>query len=229
MNIMNQNSFDIINRPNHYNISDFIVTKSNKNAYNAITNWPKKWGILPFQNVLLITGQEKSGKTYLAYLWKKKSNAIFISEKIISDENLIHDYDNYDALIIDDIDKIEEKKLLHLFNWTSENNKFLLLTANSKKISRELPDLESRLKSVNVISIDLPDDYMMEVLISRHCHNLQLHLPKNIIYHLIQILPRNFQIIEHAIKIIYKTVSINKINKKNISNILDQELNRQRI
>ena len=224
MNITNQNSFDIINQPNHYNPLDFIVTKSNQNAYNTIINWsekmlPRKWGILPFKNVLLITGPEKSGKTYLAHLWKEKSNAIFVDYK-----NSIQDYNNYNSLIIDDIDKIEEKKLLHLFNWANENNKFLLLTSNSKRISKKLLDLESRLKSVNTISIDLPDDYMMEVLILKHCHNLQLNLPQNIIYHLVQILPRNFQIVELAINIIYNTASINKINKKNINNILDQAL-----
>lgn len=165
-----------------YKTENFIVSSSNSEAYNIITNWPNSWGVKPYDKALLLIGPKSSGKTFLTKIWPG------------SNHNEIYE----------DIDQIKnEEDLLHIFNICAEDNKYLLLTAAAKP-QFKLPDLASRINSINKININQPDDKLIKLLIFKLFSNYSLIVNQDVINYLLHQLPRNFAYIENFIGYVNK-------------------------
>ena len=61
---------------NNFKDDDFYVSKSNKNTYEMINNWPR-WE----KKFLNITGDKYSGKTHLINIFIKKFKGIKLNAK----------------------------------------------------------------------------------------------------------------------------------------------------
>ena len=157
-------------------IDDFFVSTSNKKAYNFILN--KK---IDNQKILLI-GPNKSGKTHLGKIWQKNNNAI-------SYENNFEIILNYKKnIFIDDFLKnINEEKIFHLINHCSINKLTILLTSNKEVFEHNflLKDLVSRLKTFNLLRINLPDDDLIINLMIKLLHDKQIIIKNEEIFHYI--------------------------------------------
>lgn len=203
---MKQIAFPFINADS-YNPNDFIKSKSNEEACYVIDNWPKYWGVQPYSRALILQGPKYCGKTFLAKRWKMNSNALFINSLHEINEEVLK---QYEAFIVEDIDYgWQEEDLLHLFNVLSENKKYLLMTCcNLPKI--QLPDLLSRLKSLNLIMVNQPDDEMMRLLIFKLFSNSAVIVNMEVINFLIKSLPREFPAIIESVKAINEFAMRNK-------------------
>ena len=157
-------------------IDDFFVSTSNKKAYSFILN--KK---IDNKKILLI-GPNKSGKTHLGKIWQKNNNAI-------SYENNFEIILNYKKnIFIDDFFKnINEEQIFHLINHCSINKLTILLTSNKEVFEHNflLKDLVSRLKTFNLLRIDLPDDDLIINLIIKLLHDKQIIIKNKEIFHYI--------------------------------------------
>jgi len=157
-------------------IDDFFVSTSNKKAYSFILN--KK---IDNKKILLI-GPNKSGKTHLGKIWQKNNNAI-------SYENNFEIILNYKKnIFIDDFLKnINEEKIFHLINHCSINKLTILLTSNKEVFEHNflLKDLVSRLKTFNLLRINLPDDDLIINLIIKLLHDKQIIIKNKEIFHYI--------------------------------------------
>jgi len=157
-------------------IDDFFVSTSNKKAYSFILN--KK---IDNKKILLI-GPNKSGKTHLGKIWQKNNNAI-------SYENNFEIILNYKKnIFIDDFLKnINEEKIFHLINHCSINKLTILLTSKKEVFEHNflLKDLVSRLKTFNLLRIDLPDDDLIINLIIKLLHDKQIIIKNEEIFHYI--------------------------------------------
>ncbi len=157
-------------------IDDFFVSTSNKKAYSFILN--KK---IDNKKILLI-GPNKSGKTHLGKIWQKNNNAI-------SYENNFEIILNYKKnIFIDDFLKnINEEKIFHLINHCSINKLSILLTSNKEVFEHNflLKDLVSRLKTFNLLRIDLPDDDLIINLMIKLLHDKQIIIKNEEIFHYI--------------------------------------------
>ena len=157
-------------------IDDFFVSTSNKKAYNFILN--KK---IDNQKILLI-GPNKSGKTHLGKIWQKNNNAI-------SYENNFEIILNYKKnIFIDDFLKnINEEQIFHLINHCSINKLTILLTSKKEVFEHNflLKDLVSRLKTFNLLRINLPDDDLIINLIIKLLHDKQIIIKNEEIFHYI--------------------------------------------
>ena len=157
-------------------IDDFFVSTSNKKAYNFILN--KK---IDNQKILLI-GPNKSGKTHLGKIWQKNNNAV-------SYENNFEIILNYKKnIFIDDFLKnINEEQIFHLINHCSINKLTILLTSNKEVFEHNflLKDLVSRLKTFNLLRINLPDDDLIINLIIKLLHDKQIIIKNEEIFHYI--------------------------------------------
>ena len=157
-------------------IDDFFVSTSNKKAYSFVLN--KK---IDNQKILLI-GPNKSGKTHLGKIWQKNNNAV-------SYENNFEIILNYKKnIFIDDFLKnINEEKIFHLINHCSINKLTILLTSNKEVFEHNflLKDLVSRLKTFNLLRIDLPDDDLIINLIIKLLHDKQIIIKNEEIFHYI--------------------------------------------
>ena len=178
-----------------YREQDFILSESNKEAFNILKNWHLGWGIAPYPSIISLIGPQGSGKTHLAHLWKRYSGASFLSES--------SDYAILSNLIIEDIDstKIVEKDFFHIFNYCHENKRALLVTSTISvgKIGFKLPDLDSRMKSIMEVKIAQPDDYLIKMILFKHFSQRSIKVEENIINYLAKILPRNFNSIANQI------------------------------
>lgn len=157
-------------------IDDFFVSTSNKKAYSFILN--KK---IDNKKILLI-GPNKSGKTHLGKIWQKNNNAI-------SYENNFEIILNYKKnIFIDDFFKnINEEQIFHLINHCSINKLTILLTSNKEVFEHNflLKDLVSRLKTFNLLRINLPDDDLIINLIIKLLHDKQIIIKNKEIFHYI--------------------------------------------
>ena len=157
-------------------IDDFFVSTSNKKAYNFILN--KK---IDNKKILLI-GPNKSGKTHLGKIWQKNNNAV-------SYENNFEIILNYKKnIFIDDFLKnINEEQIFHLINHCSINKLTILLTSNKEVFEHNflLKDLVSRLKTFNLLRINLPDDDLIINLIIKLLHDKQIIIKNKEIFHYI--------------------------------------------
>lgn len=157
-------------------IDDFFVSTSNKKAYNFILNKN-----IDNKKILLI-GPSKSGKTHLGKIWQKNNNAV-------SYENNFEIILNYKKnIFIDDFLKnINEEKIFHLINHCSINKLTILLTSKKEVFEHNflLKDLVSRLKTFNLLRIDLPDDDLIINLIIKLLHDKQIIIKNEEIFHYI--------------------------------------------
>lgn len=185
---MQQITFTLAHQPSD-NFSDFIESSSNKLAYKYINDWPDNFGVLPYSKVLIIKGPKSSGKSFLANLWARKSNALFLKKNHELTKSIL---DHHQAFIIDGFDSNwSEKDVLHYFNILHENSKYLLITLTEiPKI--KLADLSSRINSVNKIDISMIDDELMKILIFKQFSNFSITINDDVINYLVKVLPRDF-------------------------------------
>lgn len=204
-----------------YNQKDFIITSSNKDAASAINDYPKNWGVLPFQRTLLIYGPTKCGKSFLSHIWATKAKAYKISN-IESFQPPIR----YKAYLIEDIQHYikQPETLLHIFNIINEEKASLLLTSN-QLLNSELEDLNSRIKSIRTIKISPPDNEMIKVILYKECLSRQLKLPREIVEYLSYLLPRNFRLISDIVSVISQSLLSRKgkVTKKFIESLLKEK------
>ncbi len=186
-----------------YLINDYIITQCNKEAIDA-TLLPEI-GLKPYQQILHVKGGESSGKTFLCKYVAAKKNGIFI----LNATTAVASRNKY--LIVDDADKYEESEIFHIINTCAENNKNLLIVSgNSWKPS--LKDLQSRLNVIKTVSIDEPDDEMMEVIIGSEFSKRSVTIKKDVILYLKTRLPRDFSNIKNIIEEIDNFCLKNKKN-----------------
>ena len=133
---------------------NYFVNQTNQNAYDLTMLDELN------QNIFLF-GPKKSGKSYLASLWKDKNNAISFNNNF---STIIKTKKN---VVIDDVlGKSSDENLFHLINHCKLNNLKIYFTS-SKNINTynfKFKDLHSRLREFLYLEIKSPDDEMCKML-----------------------------------------------------------------
>lgn len=181
------------NQP-EYLAEDLIISQANEEAVNYIDNWPD-WGFGPYTKILVIYGNEGCGKTHIAHLWQKRSNAYFINHndqfsKLPSD--LFFEPACY---IIEDIENIsDEIAFFHLLNSIIEHKRYLLLTCSTAPnlLNISLPDLKSRINAFYSIEIGKPDDDLLRAVLVKNFSDKQLRINTEVINYALAHIDRSF-------------------------------------
>ena len=205
-----------------YYEQDFFVSSNNFSAYKLIESWPAwpgKW--------LNIFGASGSGKTHLAKILEKKIDKVkIINAKNINDETA-KDMNKIDCLIIDSFENnVEEKLLYSILNQSKQFEKFVLINSiNSLKENKfKLIDLKSRINSFLYIGIELPNDELLKVIISKNLSDKQISINPKILDFIINNVERSYEKMFKFLKELDelslstgKSININLIKK-----VLDQ-------
>ena len=136
---------------------NIFVNNTNKNAYQIST-------LDNFDQNIFLYGSKKSGKSELINIWKKKNNAIFFNNnfsEIIKTKNNI---------AIDDIFfSCSEEELFHIINHSKLFNLKIYLSSsiNLNDYDFKLADLYSRLRSFYYLNIQLPDEEMCKMILTK--------------------------------------------------------------
>lgn len=213
---MEQFEFEFLDKKEKYNFDDFIIFSSNNTAYSFLIE--NEFESLSY-NVIFLTGPQKSGKTYLAYLWKIKKNAKFLDfnsllklSDIKFNEKLLNIIEKYDYYVIDNfnVNKINENKLFHLINIILANHsKLLIITDNSiYNYEFKIKDLKSRINSSIHLQIEELTEEYKGIFILKLISNKQIRTNDQAIKYIINILKPNYAYIYEYIE------SITQLAKK---------------
>jgi chromosomal replication initiation ATPase DnaA len=159
-----------INLPPVFSEDNFFISESNREAHRWITSWPDWPG-----HALLLTGGPGSGKTHLGHIWAGRSQAVIVDAAAPEPA---------DHLFVDNIERIgNERSLLHLINYSRENNYWLLLASAlpAVQLPFRLPDLTSRLKALPVAAIAPPDDALLAGALRKQFSDRQLKVEEEVI------------------------------------------------
>ena len=184
-----------------YKKEDFYVSSSNHQAYDFINSWPK-W----IKRIANIFGPSGSGKTHLASLLKNKTTTLYVESSKLDDKIFLK-FKTKEALIIENLNKkVSENILFSLWNIAIQDNKYLLLTS-SKPINTykfKLPDLNSRISSCLCFGINLPNDDLISVILSKNFSDKQIKVEKKHIDYIIKRIDRSYEKIAQFILILDK-------------------------
>lgn len=164
---------------------DFFISRCNQLAVKELENWARWPG-----GRLVLVGPSGSGKTHLAHVWSAMSGA-----PIIEAENL-QPQDAAPALVIENADRIgtNEDALFHVYNQMNADKGALLLTGSSApaRWHIRLPDLRSRLESLQVVAVDPPDDTLLTMIMAKLFEDRQIPVSPKLISYLIKRVGRSY-------------------------------------
>jgi chromosomal replication initiation ATPase DnaA len=142
-----------LRRPSSYARADFVCSETNREAREALDDWPAWHG-----GCLALVGPEGSGKTHLAQEWAARAGASVFNA---AGADIGSAYGG--PVLVEDAERAHPDTLFHLINMAGPSGG-LLLTARShpRTWPAELPDLRSRLNALHVAEIGEPDDAVLE-------------------------------------------------------------------
>ncbi len=148
--------------------------------------------------IVILQGAKGSGKTHLCHIWAEARQALFLEGGFSLSPELLG---KYDAFVVDDIIKFSQEKLFHLYNHVVNEKKILLMTTEKPigLMKFELADLSSRLKSVPQLSLDLPDDALIHMLLVKQLSDRQLRISKPVLNYIIPRIPRSYLAIHELV------------------------------
>ena len=201
-----------------YEKNDFMVSNSNKEAYDLIDNWPN-W----ITRKIIIIGDVGTGKTHLSKIWQKKTSAfilnldkfekmklesVFLKKKLFIIENI----SNYFSKTNQKKNEELEKYLLHFYNLIDERKGYLILTASTapKFWNINLPDLKSRILSLMTVKIKKPDDQLLSSVLIKLFLDKQILIDKKIIKFIVRRAERSFNSLQTIVDTIDKQSLLKK-------------------
>ncbi len=171
-------------------LQDFLPTACNREAYEGLLSWPD-W---PHFTCLLV-GPPASGRTHLARIWCELARAPLVrGAELAAIADPLAWLAGRRALAVDDADEAAARRLLELHNLLRERGGHLLLTARRPAAAwpEPLPDLRSRLKGAFLLTIDPPDDTILEALLIKQSLDRGLLLPPEVVRFLVLRMERSF-------------------------------------
>lgn len=180
-----------ISLPPVYAEENFVVCDSNREAHRWIAAWPD-WPA----HALLLHGALGSGKTHLGRIWAAKSRAAVVTEASAPPLT--------SSLVLENIERMPERALLHLLNAAKESPHFLLLTSflPPTQLPFALPDLMSRLKSLPAAFIDAPDDAALAASLRKQFADRQLKVEEDVIAWLMPRIERSFSAARETVELL---------------------------
>ena len=183
-----QLAFDLALVPSHAR-ADFVVGDGNRLASDLIERWPD-WP----RPGLVLHGPEGAGKTHLANLWLGRAGGGRLLEAAaLVDADLAELVAQ--PLAVEGVDQgVDETTLLQLFNRAMEAGAGLLLTGRTAPAGWpiHLPDLRSRLLSLPVAGLALPDDALLRAVLAKLFADRQLKVDDRVLAYLPTRMERSF-------------------------------------
>lgn len=149
---------------------DFVVGPANRAAAAQIAA-PQGWP----EGRLALVGPPASGKTHLAHVFMAETGAARAEAAGLTGD-AVPALAAAGAVALEDLDRAlpdpdgVERAVFHLINLAQAEGVPLLLTGREApaRWPAALPDLVSRLASVAVVRLDLPDDALLSAVIAKH-------------------------------------------------------------
>ena len=164
---------------------DFILGDCNRLAAAWIDRWPNWPGPYP---VLNIVGPPASGKSHLSAVWQSASKADSNERQAA---HFILDHPQAGEAEV-------EEALFHQFNALSAAGGSMLILSHIPvaRMSWRLPDLASRMRSVNLVRLDPPDDALLRALMEKYFADRQLAVTPAVLDYMVARIERSFAAVQ---------------------------------
>jgi chromosomal replication initiation ATPase DnaA len=179
---------------------NFLGGPANEAGLALIESWPD-WP----NRIMLLAGEEGSGKSHLAAIWAEQSGARSTSAHALTAASVPAALAT-GALVVEDLkpSDIDERALFHLMNLAREDGAFVLFTARMapSAFEIELRDLRSRLRAVPVVSLSPPDDQLFRALIVKFCADRQLTIDEAVVGYLANRIERSYAAARQTVELL---------------------------
>lgn len=162
---------------------DFLVAPSNRDAVAWLDLWPNWPG-----PGIVIYGPEACGKSHLAEVWRTRSKARVLNAEDIAGRDAPALVDGALAVVVEHADRtVDERALLHLYNYLAGQGGSLLLTAATAPAhwNLKLADLRSRLAALPAIAVGAPDDGLIEAVMVKQFADRQIRVTPDVVAYLV--------------------------------------------
>lgn len=174
----------------------FLVGPSNAEAAAWIDRWPD-WPAP--RHGLAIVGPGGAGKSHLAAVWRAASGAALIDGPELTAETLPVALGAAVSVVVERGDAgVDERALFHLFNMVVERGGSLVILSRvpPTRMDIALPDLASRLATLPVATIGLPDEALLAGVLAKHFADRQVLVRDGVIAYLVNRMERSFDAAE---------------------------------
>lgn len=168
--------------PRHDYQQDWLLTRGNTLAYEAVQKWLN--GAAPLQ--FIIVGL--CSKTFLAQLAAQKKNVPLW-------RGILPPKPHHTPVIVDDADHITDSEaFFHWYNEALAQHTPVLYTASEspQHWPHQLPDLLSRLRTLPLVYIDMWTDEELELLLPRMLRRQGLEISESTVHFALQHMERSF-------------------------------------
>lgn len=205
-----------------YDERNFISHDGNKEAFDFIKSINSLEGI-----IYLLSGKEKSGKTYLCHIWQRYVNAVFIDCKIFDLKNdefiaklgqMITEKGKY---ILEDLNQVDENKLLYLLNLIVEKHCVLLITSNKNnaEFNFKIKDLKSRFDNIINIKLHELNESSKQKVILKLLADRQMTLDSDVLDFISQKISGNYDVIFQFINSLEQLIQSGEVKKFTVNNV----------
>lgn len=207
-----------------YEEKNFIIHSGNKNAIEFVKNL----NVEDNYGIFFIVGPSKSGKSYICSIWQNIVNAKKIDRSIFELEyskfideitKIINTKENYILEDIDEIIKVNEAKVLYLFNTITENKSILLLSSkkNIKEFNFNIKDLESRFLNIPSVCLNELNKDSKRQIIFKLLSDRQMQISNDVLDFISEKISNNYKSIFDFVDNLEKLIESGEIKKINIS------------
>lgn len=173
---------------------DFLVSPSNAAAVSRVLDWRNWTG-----RRLAVTGPPGSGKTHLAHVWMHESGAGAVAFADL-DGTAAPALAAHGRVVVEDVDRPGRdpgraaRGLFHLHNLLDAHGGWLMVTGRDApaRWGIRLPDLASRLASVEVQRIEPPDDALLSSVLIKLFADRQVAVGPEVVRYLVRHMERSF-------------------------------------
>lgn len=188
MNTQQQLALDLSARP-ALGRDDFFVTEANRLAMEKIEAWERWPGAM-----LMVTGPRGSGKSHLVAVWAALAGAD------LTDPGCL---DGTGPLAVDGVDGAAgnpalEEALFHFFNRARTAGQPVLFTGRTApgEAGFRLPDLVSRLQSLDTARLSPPDDALLAAMLTKQLSDRQVEVAPKVVDYLVPRMERTFDAVQ---------------------------------
>ncbi|NQW10844.1 MAG: DNA replication protein [Alphaproteobacteria bacterium] len=171
---------------------DFLVSSCNGEAANWIDRWPE-WPA-PARGLALV-GPAGCGKTHLGAVWRARSGAALVIAADMTVEGVPDALGDARHALVDDLEQIgQEQALLHLYNTVAERSGSVLILSRvaPSRLPIALADLASRLATLPVVTIGVPDEALLAGVLVKHFTDRQVTVREDVVAYLVARMERSF-------------------------------------
>jgi len=168
---------------------DFIIGDSNRLAAVMIDRWPDWPG--QFRAVNLV-GPLASGKSHLAAIWREQSGARHLTS--VAGWPTGDEAGHYVLETPQPGADWPDEALFHLLNRTVDAASSLLILSPEPvaALAWRLPDLVSRLRALNLVRLERPDDALLCRLLEKYFADRQLAVSRDVVDYMVGRMERSF-------------------------------------